>query len=259
MGISSSSKLAGKTAVITGGTRGLGRGIAEYFLAHGADVVVAARAQPQADELPKFADKSALFKQADVRHPEESQAIIDFAVAETGRLDFLINNAGGSPEVDSAKASPKFTQAIIALNLVAPAVLSQQAYTAMQDSGGGAIVNIASVSATRPSPGTSAYGAAKAGLANLTRSLAQEWGPSVRANVIIAGLARTEAAADHYGGEEGIAKIEKRMPMARMATPLDIAKACFYLCSDDAAYVSGATLEVHGGGEPPAFLSLQDG
>ena len=248
---------AKQTVLITGGTRGIGRGIAEHFLAADANVVICARSAP--DSLPEVDGSSALFCACDVRDPESSQQLVDFCVRETGRLDILINNAGGSPEVPADQASAKFTNAIISLNLIAPAVLSQQAYTAMLECGArGSIINIASVSAIRPSPGTAAYGAAKAGLVNLTRSLAQEWAPQVRVNVIIAGLARTEASTEHYGGEAGIAKIESRMPMQRMATPLDIAKACFYLAGPDADYVSGATLEVHGGGEPPAFLSLQN-
>ena len=245
-----------RTVIITGGSRGLGRGTAEHFLAAGANVVIAARNAP--DSLPTGNGKTALFCQTDVRDAESSQKLIDFAVAETGRLDILINNAGGSPEVPAKDASPRFTNAIISMNLTAPAVLSQQAYIAICETAkSGSIINIASVSAIRPSPGTAAYGAAKAGLVNLTRSLAQEWAPAVRVNVIIAGLAKTESAFEHYGGAEGIAKIESRMPMQRMATPEDIAKTCMYLASDQANYISGASLEVHGGGEPPAFLSLQ--
>ena len=244
------------TVLITGGTRGIGRGVAEYYLAKDANVVVCARHEPQS--LPSANGASALFRAADVRDSEASQALVDFCLEQTGRLDVLVNNAGGSPEVAASEASAKFTSAIINLNLVAPAILSQQAHNAMLNSGGGCIINIASVSAIRPSPGTAAYGAAKAGLVNLTRSLAQEWAPDVRVNVIIAGLARTEAAVDHYGGEAGMQKIESRMPMQRMATPEDIARACYYLSSSDAAYISGATLEVHGGGEPPSFLSLQN-
>ena len=246
----------GRSVIITGGSRGLGKGTAEHFLESGADVIICARNVP--DTLPSYNGKAALFCATDVRDPESSQQLIDYAVAQTGRLDVLINNAGGSPEVASKTASPRFTSAIISINLIAPAVLSQQAYIAICDTAKtGSIVNIASVSAIRPSPGTAAYGAAKAGLVNLTRSLAQEWAPAVRVNVIIAGLAKTESAFEHYGGEEGIAKIEQRMPMRRMATPEDIAKACLYLTSEEASYISGASLEVHGGGEPPAFLSLQ--
>lgn len=245
-----------KTVLVTGGGRGLGRGIAELFLEAGANVVICGRNTPA--QLPESAGKSARFFQADVRDPEATASLIEFAVEATGRLDVLVNNAGGSPELAASEATAGFTDAIIKLNLTGPAILSQQAYAAIRDtSGTGSIINIASVSAIRPSPGTAAYGAAKAGLVNLTRSLAQEWAPEVRVNVIIAGLAKTEAAEAHYGGSDGIKKIEIRMPMQRMALPADIGGACLYLASDAAAYISGATLEVHGGGEPPSFLSLQ--
>lgn len=241
-----------KTAIVTGGTQGIGLEIAKQLSTAGADVIIGARKPPES------ALEGAHFCAVDVRDSASTQALIDFTLEQTGRLDILINNAGGSPEVASADASPRFTESIFRLNLIGPAVLSQQAHAAMtSNSSGGSIVNIASVSAIRPSPGTSAYGAAKAGLVSLSRSLAQEWGPQIRVNTIIAGLTRTESANEHYGGEQGIRNIEKRMPMQRMATPADIARACLYLCSDAAEYVSGATLEVHGGGEPPAFLSLQ--
>lgn len=255
--MTNSNNLSGQTVIVTGGSRGLGRGTAEHFLAAGCKVLICARNAPAS--LPSSNGNTALFKTVDVKDPTSTQELVDYAVAETGRLDILINNAGGSPEVAAADASPRFTSAIINMNLIAPAVLSTQAYKAIIDSSGsGSIVNIASVSAVRPSPGTAAYGAAKAGLVNLTRSLAQEWAPQVRVNVIIAGLAKTESAFEHYGGAEGIAKIEKRMPMQRMATPDDIGKACVYLASAEASYISGTTLEVHGGGEPPSFLSLQN-
>ena len=247
----------GRTVLITGGTRGLGRGTAELFLEAGANVVVCGRTEP--DSLPKHENRTALFCACDVRDPESTQALVDYCLQQTGQLDVLINNAGGSPEVDAATVSPRFTKSIIEMNLIGPAVLSQQSCLAMREtSKQGSIVNIASVSAVRPSPGTAAYGAAKAGLVNLTRSLAQEWAPAIRVNAIIAGLAKTESAMDHYGGVEGIAKIEARMPMQRMALPSDIGRACMYLSSNQASYISGTTLEVHGGGEPPAFLSLQN-
>lgn len=253
---SAGSSFKNRTIIVTGGTRGLGLGISQRFLNAGAEVIVCARNRPE--QLPAVNRQRALFYPADVRDAPATEQLIEFAVNRTGRLDVLINNAGGSPEVAAADASSRFTQAIIAMNLIAPAVISQQAHKAIcETAGSGSIINIASVSATRPSPGTAAYGAAKAGLVNLTQSLAQEWAPEVRVNVIIAGLAKTESALDHYGGARGIAKIEQHLPMKRMALPEDIAQACFYLASDEAAYISGAALAVHGAGEPPAFLSLQ--
>ncbi len=119
---------------------------------------------------------------------------------------------------------------------------------------GGAIVNIASVSAVRPSPGTAAYGAAKAGLVSLTTSLAVEWAPKVRTNAIIAGLIRTEQSHLHYGDEAGIDAIADTIPLGRLAMPQDIGDACVFLASDLASYISGSTLTIHGGGEKPAFL-----
>ena len=124
---------------------------------------------------------------------------------------------------------------------------------------GGVIINIASVSATRPSPGTAAYGAAKAGLLSLTKSLAVEWAPKVRLNAVVAGLIRTEQAHLHYGDEEGIARVEKTIPLGRMGTPEDVANACLFLASPLASYVSGSTLTLHGGGERPVFLDAASG
>jgi NAD(P)-dependent dehydrogenase (short-subunit alcohol dehydrogenase family) len=110
------------------------------------------------------------------------------------------------------------------------------------------------VSALRPSPGTAAYGAAKAGLLNLTTTLAVEWAPKVRVNAITAGLIVTEQAALHYGDEAGIAAVGATIPAGRMGQPRDIADACLFLASPLADYVSGANLHVHGGGERPVYL-----
>ncbi|HET8705091.1 MAG TPA: SDR family oxidoreductase [Pseudomonadales bacterium] len=245
----------GKSVIVTGGTKGVGWGVSEAFLAAGAKVFVCGRNAPE--KLPAANDNQAFFIAADVRKPEDTQQIIDLVLEKTGRLDVLVNNAGGSPPVVAADAPYRLSESIIRLNLIAPMVFSQQAYHAIKKSGGGAIVNIASVSGVRPSPGTAAYGAAKAGLINLTRSLAQEWGvDNVRVNAIIAGLIKTEAAEEHYGGQAGIELIEKSLPMRRMANPQDIANAVLFLAADSSAYISGAALEVYGGGEPPSFLRL---
>jgi NAD(P)-dependent dehydrogenase (short-subunit alcohol dehydrogenase family) len=169
----------------------------------------------------------------------------------------LVNNAGGSPAAEAATVSPRFFDKVIQLNLSAAFYCAQAANARMQaQPNGGSIVNIASVSALRGSPGTAAYGAAKAGLVNLTQSLAMEWGPKVRVNAVIAGLIATENAEAHYGGTAGLARVAASLPARRMGRPADIADACLYLASPLAAYVSGAALAVHGGGERPSFLDL---
>jgi NAD(P)-dependent dehydrogenase (short-subunit alcohol dehydrogenase family) len=106
----------------------------------------------------------------------------------------------------------------------------------------------------RPSPGTAAYGAAKAGLISLTQTLAVEWAPKVRLNTVSAGMIRTEQSHLHYGDEEGIAAVAATVPLGRLGKPEDVGDACIYLASPLASYVSGANILLHGGGEKPAFL-----
>lgn len=245
---------AGRVVVVTGGTSGVGRGIARGFLAAGATVVVCGRNRP--DELPEFSGRAAEFIAADVRVHDDVQALVGRTASDHGRLDVLVNNAGGSPPADAATASPRFSAAIIQLNLTSPLWLAQRANAIMQEQAdGGSIINIASVSGARPSPGTAAYGAAKAGLINLTRSLAVEWAPRVRVNAIVAGPIRTEKAHLHYGDEAGIAAVAGTIPMLRLGSPADIADACLFLASPLARWITGADLLAHGGGERPAFLA----
>ncbi len=245
------SDFSDQTVIVTGGTKGVGRAIAQSFVEAGAAVIICGRREP---EKPLT---GATFVAADIRTEEGIAAVLAAAQA-TGRLDVLVNNAGGSPPADAATASPRFTESILKLNLIAPLNMMQAGYDLLSQNGG-SIVNIASISGVRASPGTMAYGAAKAGLLNATKSLGQEWAPAnIRVNAIIAGLIQTEAADEHYGGQEGIARIAAELPMGRMATPQDIANAVLWLASTKAAYVSGAALEVHGGGEPPLFLKLAE-
>lgn len=246
--------MSGRVVLVTGGARGIGRGIAEAFLARGAQVAICGRTEPE--ELPTADGHVAIFIAADVRDPDAVDALVTSVVAAFGRLDVLVNNAGGSPSVDSATVSQKFSKSIIELNLVAPLVCAQRANAVMQTQPeGGVIINVASVSGLRPSPGTAAYGAAKAGLLNLTQTLAVDYAPRVRVNAISAGLIRTEQSHLHYGDEAGIAAVGATVPLGRMGTPDDIANACVFFASPLAAYVSGANLLVHGGGEAPAYLA----
>jgi NAD(P)-dependent dehydrogenase (short-subunit alcohol dehydrogenase family) len=243
--------LAGQVVLVTGGTKGVGRGIAQRLADAGAGVAVSSRSEP--DSLP---DGWSWFG-VDLRDGDAAWAMVDQVVVRMGRLDVLVNNAGGAPPADPTTAKPRFTERIIALNLFAAIFCSQRANHWMQQQDtGGSIVNIGSVSGQRPTPQTAAYGAAKAGLVNFTMTTAVEWAPKVRVNHVTAGMVRTEQSHLFYGDEEGIAKVGSTVPLGRIANPDDIGDACVFLSSDLAKYVSGANLAVHGGGEPPPYLDV---
>lgn len=250
--------LEGKVVVVTGGTMGAGKGIALRFLEMGANVIICARNEPQFSIAVN--GREAVFILANVRKLDDIDRMLGQVMERYGRLDVLVNNAGGSPPADAATASPRFSAAIIDLNLVAPLNFAQKANAIMQkQENGGCIINIASVSGVRPSPETAAYGAAKAGLLNLTTSLAVEWAPKVRVNAVTAGMILTEKAEIHFGAGEIREAVEKTAPMGRMALPQDVADMCLFLASPLASYVTGASILLHGGGEWPAFLRASKG
>ncbi|MFI2349093.1 SDR family oxidoreductase [Streptomyces sp. NPDC019443] len=244
-------ELDGRVAVVTGGTRGVGAGIARAFLRAGAQVVVCARRPP---EVPVA---GAEFVPLDLRDPAAVGEFFAGVVERYERLDALVNNAGGTSyrllaEGECADAAARHAR-VIELNLTAPLTASLAAHEYLRASGG-SIVMIGSVSGGRPSPGTAAYGAAKAGLESLARSMAVEWAPEVRVNTLVLGMVRTELSHLHYGDEEGIAAVGRTVPLGRLAEPSEIGEAAVFLASRRAAYVSGASLLVHGGGERPVFL-----
>jgi NAD(P)-dependent dehydrogenase (short-subunit alcohol dehydrogenase family) len=250
--------LRGKVVIVTGGTMGAGKGIAERFLEMGAEVTVCARNAPA--EPIAVDGRDAGFVEANVRKLEDIDRVIDDVMQRHGRLDVLVNNAGGSPPADAATASPRFSASIIDLNLTAPLNFAQKANAIMQEQDtGGCIINIGSVSGLRPSPETAVYGAAKAGLLNLTTSLAVEWAPKVRVNVVAIGPILTEKASMHFGDGKTREAVEQTVPMGRMATPKDVADVCLFLASPLASYVTGASILLHGGGEWPAFLRASKG
>jgi NAD(P)-dependent dehydrogenase (short-subunit alcohol dehydrogenase family) len=251
--------MTGRVVVVTGGTKGVGKGIARRFLEAGAEVIVCGRSAP-AEPVRAANDRVATFVAADVREVEAVDRVVARAIADHGRIDVLVNNAGGSPPAEAATASPRFSTSIITLNLIAPLVFSQHVNAVMQKQAeGGSIVNIASVSGLRASPGTAAYGAAKAGLLSLTESLAIEWAPKVRVNAIAAGPLLTERSALHYGDDAALARVAATIPLGRLGEPEDVGDVCLFLASPLARYVSGAIVTVHGGGERPAFLGAAKG
>ncbi|MBO0728499.1 MAG: SDR family oxidoreductase [Acidimicrobiaceae bacterium] len=235
----------GRVVLVTGGTRGVGRGVVEAFAETGATVVACGRKPPETFPHP--------FVACDVRDPDAVAAMVQQVAEDQGRLDVLVNNAGGGPYAPAATMSPRFFDKVVALNLLAPFYVAQAANAVMQQQDdGGIILNVGSVVARRPAPGTAPYNAAKAGLVVLTRTLALEWAPKVRVNCVTAGLVRTEGVRQTYGTD--IAGVAATVPLGRLADPIDVGRACLLLASPLAAYVTGADLVADGGGEEPSFL-----
>ncbi|MCV7078931.1 SDR family oxidoreductase [Mycobacterium szulgai] len=240
--------LTGRVVLVTGGVRGVGAGISSVFAEQGATVITCAR-RP-VDGLPYE------FHSCDIRDEDSVKRLFGAMTEKHGRLDVLVNNAGGSPYALAAEATHNFHRKIVELNVLAPLLVSQHAHALMQGQpGGGSIVNICSVSGRRPTPGTAAYGVAKAGFENLTTTLAVEWAPKIRVNAVVVGMVETEQSELFYGDAESIARVAATVPLGRLAKPADIGWAAAFLASDVASYISGATLEVHGGGEPPPYLA----
>jgi NAD(P)-dependent dehydrogenase (short-subunit alcohol dehydrogenase family) len=244
-----------KTVAITGGSKGIGLEITKTFLKLQANVIILARNKPKRKIQSK--GNAGYFIECDIRSTESIDSAIKDIASKYKSIDVLINNAGGAPMADSLTASPKFHEAIIDLNLTAPLNLSQKiAKKMIKQKTVSNIINISSVTATRPTPGSAAYGAAKGALVNLTKTLAVEWAPKIKVNSIIVGYIETENSILHYGSKSEIKKVAKTIPLKRMGQPQDVANACVFFASDLAEWVTGSALEVHGGGESPAYLDV---
>jgi len=242
-----------RVVLVTGGTRGIGAAIATAFLAEGDEVVVCGRRAPEAP--PSAGGRRAEFVKADLREPEDAFGVVESALDLHGRLDVVVNNAGGTRPGAAAEMSADSAAAVVNLNLLAPFYVAQRANAAMQEqAAGGVIVNIGSSAERRPAPGTALYAAAKSGLHGLTRALALEWAPKVRVVQVTPGPVETDGSARHYGGEEAFAAASGAIAMGRFARPEDVAAACVLIASPRAAYISGAELHVDGGGETPGWL-----
>jgi NAD(P)-dependent dehydrogenase (short-subunit alcohol dehydrogenase family) len=233
---------SGQVVLVTGGQRGVGAGIVTAFLEAGANAVTCGLDEAE-DTVA-----GATFVMGDIRRAEQARLVVDAAAERFGRLDVLVNVAGGSPSDWTAAVSPEAVDSVVALTLLAPFYCAQAAQPILAGQAeGGAIVNVAGISGRRPSPGTVAYDAANAGLISLSSTLAVEWAPSIRVSCVSVRLRETN------GGErEGEARAEGSTPVAD-----DVASACLFLASPAAAFVTGANLVVPGGGEWPRYLTAQ--
>jgi NAD(P)-dependent dehydrogenase (short-subunit alcohol dehydrogenase family) len=243
--------LAGRTALITGASRGIGRATAEALAAEGCNVVLSSRKQDALEEVAKAIRAAhpgvgVLPKAAHVGDEDAARACVEAAVAEFGSVDVLVNNAGTSPyfgpmvDLDAARADKT-----VQVNQFAVVLWTQLAWKLSMEVRGGAIVNISSVGGMATEHGIGYYNATKAAVIHLTRQFAVELAPSVRVNAVAPGLVKTQLARALW--EENEEKIAGFMPLGRLGEPEDIAKAVVFLAGDTASWLTGQTLVVDGG------------
>jgi NAD(P)-dependent dehydrogenase (short-subunit alcohol dehydrogenase family) len=243
--------LTGRVALVTGGSRGLGRAMAQGLAAAGADLVIAsrdvARCRQAAEEVEAATGRAALPYGVHVGHWDELEPLVDAAYDRFGRLDVLVNNAGMSPTYDTvAGVGEELFDKVVAVNLKGPFRLTALAGTRMAASGhGGSIVNVTSTAAVRPRPDVLPYAAAKAGLNALTAGFAHAFGPLVRCNAIMAGTFLTDVS--RAWDPEAFAARAQRFAARRGGQPSEIVGAALYLAGDASSYTTGAVLTVDGG------------
>ncbi len=244
--------LAGRTALVTGASRGIGRAVALGFARAGADLALAARDQAALAEVA--AEVAALGRRAvvvpvDVTDREAVRAMVVTAIRELAGLDVLVNNAGGSALATSFTALRlSGWDKLMRLNVDSVLVACQEAGAHMLERGHGSVVNVASVAALAGTPGLAPYGASKAAVVSLTRSLAMEWGHAgVRVNALCPGWTATDLSAGLWADPDASARLMARVPLGRWAQPEEMVGPALFLASDASSYMTGQTLVVDGG------------
>jgi NAD(P)-dependent dehydrogenase (short-subunit alcohol dehydrogenase family) len=244
--------LSGSVALVTGGSRGLGREIVRAFAAHGADVVIASRkldgCRLLAAEIEQQHGREALPVACNVSDWRQCDALADAAYERFGHVDVLVNNAGMSPLYPSVDAvSEELWDKVIAVNLKGPFRLTANVGTRMAGAGGGSVINISSVAAIRPTAGVIPYAAAKAGLNALTEGFAQALAPSVRVNTIMAGMFWTDISKA-WGDRSEVEELARTsIALERVGEPHEVTGAALYLASRASSYCTGAVLRLDGG------------
>lgn len=242
-------RLDGKRALVTGGTRGIGRAVAEAFAAAGARVCVMARKPEELEEtrtaLEGLAPAVATFA-GSAGDPEAIEGVVEHCLAELGGLDVLVNNAGTNPAFGPMiDIEHRAVRKILEVNLEGPLLLTQAAWRAWMREHGGAVVNMASVGGVHPAPFIGFYNVSKAALIHLTRQLAMELGPAVRVNALAPGLVKTSMSRALYEGNEE--ELSARFPLRRLGVPDDVAGAALFLASEASSWLTGEAIVVDGG------------
>jgi NAD(P)-dependent dehydrogenase (short-subunit alcohol dehydrogenase family) len=244
--------LTGKVAVVTGGSRGLGREIVRAFAAHGADVVIASRKLEACEELASEVEAAfgiaAMPLGCNVSDWDQCDSLADAAYARFGRVDVLVNNAGMSPVYPAVDAvTEALWDKVVAVNLKGPFRLAANVGSRMAAAGAGSIINISSIAAIRPNAGVLPYAAAKAGLNALTEGFAKALAPKVRVNAVMCGMFRTDIAKA-WGDPDAVGEMARStIPLQRIGEPEEIVGAVLYLASEASSYCTGAILRLDGG------------
>lgn len=240
-------RFEGKTAVVTGASRGIGLAIAQRLVAEGAKVAITARKPETLDEaVRELGTDRAIGIAGNAGDADHQLEVVERVIGEWGRLDLLVNNTGINPvygpltEIDLDAA-----RKIMDVNVVAALAWVQHAHAAWMKDHGGAIVNVASVAGLRPAPGIAFYGVSKAALIHLTEELAVELGPRIRINAVAPAVVKTKFATALYEGREE--EVARAYPLKRLGLPEDIGSVVAFLLSEDAGWMTGQTLTIDGG------------
>jgi 3-oxoacyl-[acyl-carrier protein] reductase len=246
----SGSDFAGRAAIVTGATRGIGFGIAAELVARGASVCVTARKPEELDaavaELDPDGSGCAIAARGSADDADHQHDAVDATLAAFGRIDYLVNNAAVNPVFGPMMDYDLgAVRKIFEVNVVAPLSWTQLAWNSWLKDNGGAVLNVASIGGLLPGPFLGAYNASKAALIHMTRQLAQELGPDVRVNGIAPAVVKTQFARALYEKDEEAAAA--RYPLKRLGVPTDTAKLAAFLLSDDAGWITGQTVAIDGG------------
>ena len=244
--------LAGKVAVVTGASKGIGKAMAEALAAYGAKIVLNSRKQEDIDEVAKEINEAgfeAIAIEANIGDFGQARALINKTIEHYGGVDIIVNNAATNPVYGaSIKTNEDAFNQIMQVNLQGIFELCKEALTSMQERGGGSIINISSISGLKPEPGVGIYSVSKAALIQLTNVMALEWGKyNIRANSVAPGLIKTKFSEAMWSNDEVLKHFTANTPLHRVGTVEDLMGIAVYLASDASGYASGGVYLVDGG------------
>lgn len=239
-------RLEGKTAIVTGASRGIGLAIAERLVDEGANVIITARGEDTLKEAVAGLGERASYVAGKADDPAHREEVVRTAIDKHGSIDVLINNTGINPVFGKLlDVEPEVSRKILEVNVLSALEWVKLVHKAWMQEHGGSIVNVASVAGLRPAPGIAMYGVSKAAVIHLTEELAIELGPDIRVNAVAPAVVKTKFAEALYSGREE--QVAKPYPLKRLGEPEDIGSVVAFLASDDSGWMTGQTLTVDGG------------